>query len=812
VTTFEIRYAVRSLLKQPGFTVVAILTLALGLGAATATFSVVDAVLLRPAPFPNPDRLVEIRELDERGHGMPVCEPNYNDLAARNHSFDAIARDAVWTQAIAGGNEPQRVNASPVSGDFFRTLGVQPVRGRFFPGANVGGVAVVSYGFWKRQLGAAESLDGKTLRFANRSFSVIGVMPPGTEYPSGVDVWYPAEMYPANTSRSGHNWCVVARLKTDVTLDQACADIATIGQQLKRTYGREIDAVSFAALPLRERSVQDVRRILFVSCGAVGVLLLIAVSNVGNLLLVRATVRRKETALRAALGASRTQLARQFILEALLLTLGGAALGAVLSIWGVDLIVGLYHGNLPQVGRIGINARVLFFSLGIALVLGIALGLVPAIHTSRYQLQNDLQEAGRSGSTGRANRRMRNGLIIGQIALTLILLVGAGLLGRSFQQLLAVNPGFIPQSSVAMTISLPDTDDASAQRKRAQFCQRLLVRLESIPGVSSVGAIDALPMSGDGSNGRFMIEEGGVTVSSMEEFSKKMATLLGTDRVGDAQHRVISGGYFATMQIPLLRGRTFQESDGPDDPHVAVISESLARRYFPNADPLGKQIQFGNMDGDLHLLNVVGVVGDVRDKTLDAIPQPTVYVNYFQRGSLSDFSYVVRARSEANALISAIRREVQAANPEMPTKFETLEQLISSSLDDRRFSIVMVGVFAGAALLLAMVGLYGVMAFLTSQRTREIGIRMALGAQRSAMIGLILRQSFGLVLAGVAIGIFGALTGTHLLASLLYGVSTTDLATYLAVALLLSASAFLASFVPARRATKVNPIEALRAE
>jgi len=419
VNTFEVRYAVRSLLKQPGFTVAAILTLALGLGAATAIFSAVDAVLLRPAPFPAPDRLVEIRELDKDGRGMPVCEPNYNDLAARNHSFEAIARDAVWMQAVAGGNQPQRVNASPVSGDFFRALGVHPVRGRFFSGANVGDVAVVSYGFWNRQLGAVENLEGKTLRFANRSFAVIGVMPPGTEYPSGVDVWYPAEIYPANTSRSAHNWGVIARVKSDVTLEQARADIATIGQQLKQTYGREIDAVSFAALPLRERSVQDVRRILFVLCGAVGVLLLIAVSNVGNLLLVRATVRRTETALRAALGASRTQLARQFILEALLLTLGGAALGAVLSIWGVDLIVGLYHGNLPQVGRIGIDVKVLFFSLGIALILGIALGLVPAVHTSRNQLQNDLQEAGRSGSTGRANRRMRNGLIIAQIALTL---------------------------------------------------------------------------------------------------------------------------------------------------------------------------------------------------------------------------------------------------------------------------------------------------------------------------------------------------------------------------------------------------------
>lgn len=348
----DLKYAFRSLLKRPGFTLVAIITLALGMGAATAIFSVVDAVLLRPPPYPHPEQLVEIRELDERGRGMPVCEPNFNDLATRSRSFDATARYALWTQAVAGGHEPQRVNASPVSGDFFRTIGVQPLHGRFFSDSKADDVAVVSYGFWKRQLGAPASLEGQAIRFANRSFAVIGVLPPEMQFPSDVDVWYPAEIYPANTSRSGHNWKVVARVKPGIALEQARAEIAAIGRQLKQEYGREIDAVSFAALPLRERSVQDVRRILYVLCGAVGLLLLIAGSNVGNLLLVRATMRRKEIALRAALGASSTQLARQFIIEALLLTLLGAAFGTMLAIWGVDLIVGLYRGNLPQVSTL----------------------------------------------------------------------------------------------------------------------------------------------------------------------------------------------------------------------------------------------------------------------------------------------------------------------------------------------------------------------------------------------------------------------------------------------------------------------------
>jgi putative ABC transport system permease protein len=540
------------------------------------------------------------------------------------------------------------------------------------------------------------------------------------------------------------------------------------------------------------------------------VLLLIAASNVGNLLFVRATVRRKEMALRIALGASSGQLAKQFIIEALLLTGIAAALGTLFAIWGVDLIVGLYHATLPQVGKIGINLNVLFFSFCVAIILGVGLGLALTVHISGEQLQQDLQEAGHRATAGRRNRRIRNGLIIAQVALSLLLLVGAGLLGRSFQQLLAVDPGFSAQSVVAMTISLPEAEGDASRRKLAQFCHQLLVRLQNIPGVSNVGGIDALPMSGDGSNGRFIIEEGGVTVGSMDEFSRKMTALLGTNRIGDAQHRVTTGGYFEAMHIPVLRGRTFEESDGPNNPHVAVISESLARRYFPNADPLGKQIQFGNMDGDLHLLNIVGLVGDVRDKTFEATPQPTVYVNYLQRGSLSDFSFVVRARIEAKALIGVMRRETQAANPEMPIKFETLEQLVASSLDNRRFGMVMVGEFAGTALILAMVGLYGLMAYITTERTTEIGIRMALGAQRRNVLQLILRHALFLFATGTFTGVLLALATTWLLRSFLYGVGPIDLVTYSAVVFLSGITASIATYFPARRAMAVDPMIALR--
>jgi putative ABC transport system permease protein len=806
----DFKYACRSLLKRPAFTAVAIITLALGIGAAAAIFSVVDAVLLRPLPYPHPDRLVELRELDERSHGMSVAEPNFNDLAVRSNSFDAVARYASWPQLVAGAREGVRLNLCAASSDFFRALGIAPISGRLFFGTKSEDVAVVSYRFWKRNLGAPSTLDGTTLRFANRSFDVVGVLPPETEFPQDVDVWYPAEIYPPNESRSAHNWKVVARLKEGVPLGKARSEIAAIGHQLKEEHGNEVDAQSFAALPLRERSVQDVSAALFVLCAAVGILLVIACSNVANLLLARATARRKEIALRAALGASTARLARQFITETLLLTMIGAALGTLLSLWGVDVITGLYRGNLPHVGKIGIDATVLLFSFILALIVALVLGLVPALHASRDRLQSDLQDTGRTQSASPASRRVRNSIIVAQVALTLMLLVGAGLLGRSLQRLLAIDPGFVTQSTVGMTVSVPEPQDLAGKRRLAQFYHELITRLQGIPGVVSVGATDVLPMSG-GANGRFII--GGADVDSIESFSKQMNVLLGTDRIGDAQHRIVSGDYFTTMRIPLLRGRSFQESDGQDNPHVALISESLARRYFSGTDPIGKQIQFGNMDGDLHVLNIVGIVGDVRDQSVDVHPQPTVYVNYFQRAAtLSEFSFVVRANADVAAVMTAMRREARAADSAMSVKFESLAELVSSSLDNRRFSMVTLSVFAASALVLAMVGLYGIVACITAERTTEIGIRMALGAQRTDVVRLILQQSFLLVSLGIIGGSVAAAGGTRLLVTFLYGVTAADFPTYAAVVFLLAAAAVVASYIPARRAASIDPAIALRAE
>ncbi|HMJ06619.1 MAG TPA: ABC transporter permease [Chthoniobacterales bacterium] len=812
----DLKYALRTLLKTPSFTLIAIVTLALGIGSATAIFSVLDAVLLRPLPYPQQERIVELRELDEKGKGMPFAEPNFDDLRARSRSFEAMAKYSVWPEAVAGGNEPARKNVCAVSRDFFRVLGIAPVLGRVFTATEATEekqVAVVSNAFWKQALGGRTNLEGVSLRFGNRSFAVIGVLPTAVEFPPNADAWYPAEIYPPNESRTAHNWRAAGRLKPGVSVERARAEIAAIGQQLKQEHGRQTDAASFGLAPLRERLVKDVRGLLLVICGAVALLLTIACSNVANLLLVRASARRKEIALRAALGASRWRLARQFVTEAVLLTLAAGALGTLLAYWGVDLIVGIYHGNLPRVGAIGVDSTVLLFALGISLLVGVVLGLVPTLHVSRGQLQTDLQDAGRGSSAGRSTSAIRNFLIVSQVALTLLLLVGAGLLGRSFQRLIEVNPGFQTESAVVMTVSMPQPEEPAAMRQLAQFYQRLLERLGALPGVTAVGGTSALPLSGNGANGTFLIENGAKPAETMAALSEQLTALAGTGQSGDAEYRVASAGYFSAMGIPLLRGRFFASSDGADSPHVALINQAMARCYWPNEDPIGQQVQFGNMDGDLRLLHIVGVVGDVRDDGLDVEPRPMIYTNYFQRpAATSEFSFVLRGQGEAAGLIAAMRREARALNPEMPTKFETLAQVLSASLDNRRFSMVMLGVFAGAALVLAMVGLYGIMAYMTSQRTAETGIRMALGAQRGDMLRLVLRHSLALVGAGMAVGLLAALAATRLLRSLLYGIGASDFSTYGAVVILLALAALIASYVPARRAMKVDPIVALRHE
>ncbi|MDQ3743019.1 MAG: ABC transporter permease [Acidobacteriota bacterium] len=801
----DMRYGVRTLRKQPGFTLVAVLMLALGISACTAIFSIVDAVLLRPLPYPNADRLVSLREVDAKGRQISFAEPNFLDVRARSHTLASAAEYVAGLVPVTGGSEPVRTSVAYVSGDFFKTLGVQPAIGRSFlpEEAAVGGrpVVVVSQGFWQKLLGSRGDLSAATLRVGDTTYAVVGVMPQGFNFPKDAEAWVPIELLTSGPSRTSHGKRVIARLRDGVTLEQARADLGVIGKQLRQENGANVDLVDVAALPLKEALVGDVSGSLLAILAAVGFLLLVACTNVANLLLARATARQRELAVRTALGATRWRLARQFIAENLMLTLLAGGAGVLLSFWGVDALVGLNRGNLPRADEIGVNARALVFTFALSSLVAVALGFVPLLRFGGRDLQDGLKESARGASAGAARRRLRAALVVTQVALTMVLLTGAGLLVKSFLKVLEVDPGFRTESAVAMEISPPNDErpagyasDEGGKRRRAVFYQQALERVAALPGVTAVGGVNGLPMTDGGTNGQFLIDNDPA-------------------RKGYGEFRVASPGYFDTMGIRLLRGRLFDSGDGPGTQQVALVSDSLARQYWPDEDPLDESIQYGSMDGDKHLLRVIGVVGDVREFGLEANPRPTVYVDYLQRpGQAWNFTIVARTRGDATALIPAMRGAMQSLDRNVPTNFRTLGQIFSSSLDNRRFSLVIFGTFAAAALLLAALGIYGVTSYDMMQRTQEIGIRVALGARVADVLRLVIGQGMKSVLLGAAIGLGGALALTRLIAHLLFGVSATDPLTFTVVTALLALVGLLACYLPARRATKVDPMIALRYE
>ncbi|HWS90015.1 MAG TPA: ABC transporter permease [Pyrinomonadaceae bacterium] len=793
----DLRYGVRTLARRKSFTLAAVASLALGIGACTAVFSVVDAVLLRPLPYPEPGRILELREVSEKGSAMPFAEPNYLDLRSGGRSLESLAQYRPSITSVTGASEPARARVTSASGDFFRVMGVGAALGRTFQAGEVdsggGRVAVVSHGFWQRLLGGRRDFDAVSLNIYDWSFTVVGVMPPGFDYPRGTEVWIPREVFPPQTSRTAHNWNVVARLRPGVGLEEARAELKGVGSRLKADHGAGVDAASLSGEPIQEVMVGDVRGLLLLLLGAVGLLLLIACANVANLLLAQATARRKEIAVRAAIGATRLRLLRQFVTECVLLTSVAGALGVMLSYWGVEFILGLNGGGLPRSEEVGVDVRALAVALGLSLLTALVLGLVSALRGSDGGLQSDLRDSGRGPGSGREGARLRNALVVSQVALTLVLTAGAALLGKSFLQLLSVDPGFRPESAVALSVSLPAAQTDEQKRRLVLFHEQLLERLKGMPGVSAAGGVNSLPITGGGSNGTFLIDND-------------------PSRTGYAEYRIAGRGYFEAMGIPVLQGRLFSEEDRPDSTHVAVISQSLARRVWPNENPLGQRIQFGNMDGDRRLLHVVGVVGDVRERGLDADVRPVVYSYGLQRPLLSNFSYVIRGSAEPSALISAASAELRALDPNVPVRARTLEEIVSSSLDGRRFSLVIFAVFAGAALALAVTGVYGVMSYTVARRTHEIGVRVALGAQRRDVLGLVLGRGMRLALLGVGMGLLAALVSTRLMSGLLYGVSSNDPLTLLAVAALLVLVAFLACLLPAYRATRVDPMTALKYE
>ncbi|MBS1807008.1 MAG: ABC transporter permease [Acidobacteria bacterium] len=796
----DLRYALRVLKARPGFTLAAVLSLSLGIGACTAIFSIVDGVLLRSLPYPQAEKIVQLNEVNEKGIQIRVTEPNYLDVRARHNSLAAIAQFAGGAVVVTGGNEPVRARAFWVSGDYFKVLGVQPMLGRgFLPEESKQGgnpVALVSYGFWQRVLGGTTDFSGRRLNVDGPAFTVVGVMPQGFSYPQDADIWVPREVEPPQTSRTAHNWSVIARIRDGVTLQQAQTDISTLGKQLRQEYSKGTDAVDLALVPLKEFLTSKVRSGLLLLLAAVGLLLLVACANVANLTLAQATMRSSEFAVRAALGASRWRMARQFISENLLLTVLAGVLGILFSFWGTDLLLTLNQGNLPRVQEIAVNWRALLFTLGLAATIAVVLGLVPVTRFANLDLQTNLKEAGRGQTAGGFSQRLRGVLVVAQVALTMVLLVSAGLLGRSFLKLMQTDPGFHSESAVAMTLSLPTTIDKDQEQRYRQFHQQLVEQLKQMPGVIAAGGINALPLTGRGSNGRFQKDGNPATT-------------------GEGEYRLASGGYFAAMGIPILRGRIFDERDTGNAPDACVISQSLAKAYWPNEDPIGRTIQFGNMDGDKDLLHIVGIVGDVRDGGLDAKPSATVYAHSLQRPQwwqVSNQSYVIRAQMDAATLIPSLRQSVQAANSDALIRFQTLNEVVTDSLDSRRFSLIIFGAFAVVALLLAAAGVYGVMSYSVTQRTHEIGVRMALGAQKNAVLRLVIGQGMTLTFVGIAIGLVTSIGVTRLLKNLLYDVSTYDPVTMIGVALVLTSISLAACWIPALRATKVDPMTALRNE
>ena len=819
----ELRHGLRTLTRSPGFAAIAILTLALGIGASTAIFSVVNAVLLRALPYPKPQELVRVWEQAPNGHRMNLSDPNFDDFRAQNSTLSALAVYGHWVSSVSGGREPVRVEIAAVSSGFFKALGVAPFRGRAFApeeqrlhGAPA---AIVSHGYWQRYLGGRTDLSPSHLAMEGGIYPVVGVMPQGFDFPPGVAAWIPRELSPELPSRTAHNWQGLGRLRDGITVAQARANLGAVARRLKDQYGKDVDLNDAAVVPLADAMVGDVRTALLTLLGAVCLLLLVACANVAGLLIARTSARRKELAVRVALGADRGRLIQQFLAESLSLSLAGGAVGILMAAGAVRVLPAILPASLLRQQGIAINAPVLLFALAAIAAVAASLGLFAAWRAQAGDLQEALTAGSRSHSGTGASQRLRVFLVIGEIAVTLVILVGAGLLGRSFLRLVSTSPGFRQQDLITMEFSPPvpqgwGAADPSAILRQIHRIDELLARLRAIPGAEAVGLAGALPVAaGDNlADGTFLILNGRKPPADFAEFGR---IAQDPSQAGHATYCLAGEGYFRTMGIPLVRGRMFGEQDDWNSPHVAVISQSLARQRWPDRDPVGQVIEFGNMDGNLKPLTIVGVVGDVRARGLDRPPSPVIYVDYRQRGlgpnSLSP-TVVMRSAGPTGEIISLARGIFHDLAPDVPVKFSTFTIEMRGWLADRRSLLFLVGLFAAAALALAAIGIYGVVAFSVARRTREIGIRMALGAQRSDVLRLIVGEGARLAVLGVAIGIGASVAVTRLVSGLLFGVGATDPITFAGVAALLALAALLASYIPARRAMRLDPNIALRYE
>ncbi|HYJ86769.1 MAG TPA: ABC transporter permease [Pyrinomonadaceae bacterium] len=794
--TKDIRYAIRSLLKRPGFTAVAVITLALGIGLNSAIFSVINAVLLRPLPYDDPAALVTFRSNQSA--------PELADVETQSRSFTKLGGVVLQALDYTAGNEPVQIQNGHVTGGFFETLGVKAARGRVItaeddkPGKPY--VVVLSNALWRRQFGGDEQIVGKTIPLSGNVYTVIGVMPAGFSSPAdNSESWTPVHVSNALAAkfRGVHFLRSYGRLGPGVTMDQARAEMQLIDKNLAAQYPDENKMRNTVLVGLHESIVGESRRALLVLFAAVSLVLLIACANFANLLLARAAEREREFVIRAALGAGRWRLIRQLLTESVLVSLIGGAVAVLLAIWGTSLLVSFKPENLPRIQEIGVDLRVLGFTFGLSLLTGIVFGLLPAWAAARGGVSESLKEGGRSSTAGGARQRLRSTFVVVELAVALVLLVGAGLLIKTFWNLRSVEPGFAADHLVTMRIELPEARYKEPD-KQDRFRSQTLEALKSLPGVQAA-MVSELPLSGDHLNHDFLIE-GAPHIEPGAEPS--------------LETRSVQGDYFRTMQIPLRSGRDFDSRDFAENaPLVGIANDAMVRRYFPNEDPLGKRVRWARNPG-VQWITIVGVAGDVKHYGLDLPEEPGLYSPYTQAPPWKRWmTLVARTQSDPATMAQAIKQQVWKVDAQLPvTKVHTMDEVAATSFAARRFNMSLLALFAVLALVLAAVGIYGVMSYAVTQRTQEIGIRMALGAQAADVLKLIIRNGLTLTLIGVVLGMAGALALTRLMSTLLFGVTPTDKLTFVAVSGVLIFVALLACYVPARRATKVDPLEALRYE
>ena len=803
----DIRYAVRKLSRTPGFTAIAAFTLALAIGATTAIFSVIDGVLLKPLPFREPDRVVRVTNMRD-GARLISSTPDFNDFRTEAKSFSYMAGIDNQPMNLTGGSEPERVQAARVGATFWTLLGVQPARGRGFapnddtPSAEKS--VVISDGLWKRRFGADPRLLGKTISLDGDPYTVIGIAPARFSFPDRPDVWIPLVFSPSDldpTNRGSHWMGIIARLAPNVSVEQATAEMVTLTRRLEQMYPESNTGMSAAVIPMQEYLVGDVRPALYVMLGAVAFVLLIACANVANLLLVRAASRESEMAVRTALGAGSWRIVRQLVIESVLLALVGGVAGTMLALWGVDLLIAMAPKGVPRIEEVSVSVTVLLFTAAVTALTGVLFGIFPALHAARANVGGMLKDGMRGSSGGVASRRARNALVMAEMALAVVLLVGAGLLIRSFDKLIAVDPGFRPERVVTYTIAAPDAKYGQYAQRRT-LVANLVERMKRIPGAQNAAVVTGLPLS--------------------NMMMRTSAHIEGTPREKPNERKItdvamVTPGYFATMGIRLQNGRDFTDRDGSGAPIVSIVNEEFVKRYFPNENPIGKRITLGweqdtaATGGNMTLGGeIVGVVSNVKRRGLSQEVYPDTYASFMQP-TFNTFSVVVRSTADPSTVMTAIRAQLRELDPDLPlSDLRQLQEVVAASVARPRFYTTLLGTFAAIALVLAAVGIYGVISYAVSLRRRELGIRIALGATGRQVSGLVLQQGVGLALVGVLIGGAGSYWLTRLLGALLFGVSAKDPLTFVGVAALLTTIAALASLVPARRAAKVDPLLAMR--